>query len=142
MDFYMTFWIGTIIILTIAEVLSINLTTIWYVVSAIVALILSFFVDSFIIQFGVFALLGTLLLITTKPLLTKLLKVDEVKTNLDRVLGMEGIVTEKITKFEIGEVKVDGKKWSAISDDDIEVGTTIIVLSIDGVKLKVRKKED
>ena len=55
---------------------------------------------------------------------------------------MEGIVTEKITKFEIGEVKVDGKKWSAISDDDIEVGTTIIVLSIDGVKLKVRKKED
>ena len=142
MDFYMTFCIGTIIILTIAEVLSINLTTIWYVVSAIVALILSFFVDSFIIQFGVFALLGTLLLITTKPLLTKLLKVDEVKTNLDRVLGMEGIVTEKITKFEIGEVKVDGKKWSAISDDDIEVGTTIIVLSIDGVKLKVRKKED
>ena len=68
--------------------------------------------------------------------------VDEVKTNLDRVIGMEGIVTESITKFEIGEVKVDGKKWSAISDNDIEEGSTIVVLSIDGVKLKVRKKED
>ncbi len=142
MDFYMTFWIAAIIILTIAEILSINLTTIWYVVSAIVALILSFFVDNFIIQFGVFAVLGTILLITTKPLLTRLLKVDEVKTNLDRVIGMEGIVTESITKFEIGEVKVDGKKWSAISDNDIEEGSTIVVLSIDGVKLKVRKKED
>lgn len=142
MDFYMTFWIAAIIILTIAEILSINLTTIWYVVSAIVALILSFFDDNFIIQFGVFAVLGTILLITTKPLLTRLLKVDEVKTNLDRVIGMEGIVTESITKFEIGEVKVDGKKWSAISDNDIEEGSTIVVLSIDGVKLKVRKKED
>lgn len=142
MDFYMTFWIAAIIILTIAEILSINLTTIWYVVSAIVALILSFFVDNFIIQFGVFAVLGTILLITTKPLLTRLLKVNEVKTNLDRVIGMEGIVTESITKFEIGEVKVDGKKWSAISDNDIEEGSTIVVLSIDGVKLKVRKKED
>ena len=138
----MYFWIAVIIILTIAEILSINLTTIWYVVSAIVALILSFFVDSFLIQFGVFALLGTVLLITTKPLLTRLLKTDMVKTNLDRVIGMEGIVTEKISKFEIGEVKVDGKKWSAVSDSEIEVGTIVIVLEIDGVKLKVKRKED
>ena len=138
----MYFWIAVIIILTIAEILSINLTTIWYVISAIVALILSFFVDSFLIQFGVFAVLGTILLITTKPFLTKLLKVDEVKTNLDRVVGMEGIVTEKISKFEVGEVKVDGKKWSAVSDSEIDVGTTIVVLEINGVKLKVRKKED
>ena len=138
----MYFWIAVIIILTIAEILSINLTTIWYVISAIVALILSFFVNSFIIQFGVFALLGTILLITTKPLLTKLLKTDNVKTNLDRVIGMEGIVTEKISKFEIGEVKVDGKKWSAASDSEIEVGTIVIVLEIDGVKLKVKRKED
>ena len=138
----MYFWIAVIIILTIAEILSINLTTIWYVVSAIVALILSFFVDSFLIQFGVFALLGTVLLITTKPLLTRLLKTDKVKTNLDRVIGMEGIVTEKISKFEIGEVKVDGKKWSAVSDSEIEVGTIVIVLEIDGVKLKVKRKED
>ena len=138
----MYFWIGAIIILTIIEILSINLTTIWYVISAIVALILSFLGVDFIIQFGVFALLGTILLITTKPLLTRLFKVDQVNTNLDRVVGMEGIVTEKITKFEIGEVKVDGKKWSAKSDADIDVGTTIVVLSIDGVKLNVRKKED
>ena len=138
----MYFWIGMIIVLTIMEILSINLTTIWYVVSAIVALILSFLGVDFIVQFGVFVLLGTILLITTKPMLTRLLSVNEVKTNLDRVIGMEGIVTEKISKFELGEVKVDGKKWSAISDTDIDVGTTIVVLSIDGVKLKVRKKED
>ena len=62
----MYFWIGAIIILTIIEILSINLTTIWYVISAIVALILSFLGVDFIIQFGVFALLGTILLITTK----------------------------------------------------------------------------
>ena len=140
MDFYMTFWIAAIIILTIAEILSINLTTIWYVVSAIVALILSFFVDNFIIQFGVFAVLGTILLITTKPLLTRLLKVDEVKTNLDRVIGMEGIVTSEIAKNVVGEVKVDGKRWSAISKSKIDVGDEVIIKDIDGVKLIVEKE--
>jgi len=137
----MYFWIGVIIVLTIIEILSINLTTIWYVISAIVALILSFFGVDYSVQFGVFALLGTLLLITTKPVLTKLLKVNEAQTNLDRVIGMEGIVTESISKLNVGEVKVDGKKWSAISDTDIDVGTTIVVLNIDGVKLNVMKKE-
>ena len=54
---------------------------------------------------------------------------------------MEGVVTEEINKLKVGEVKVDGKRWSAISDEKIEVGTTIIVESIDGVKLVVRKGE-
>jgi membrane protein implicated in regulation of membrane protease activity len=74
--------------------------------------------------------------------LKKFIKVDKVKTNLDRVIGMDGIVTEDIIPFELGEVKVDGKKWSAISDEKIEKDSTIVVLDIDGVKLKVKKKEE
>ena len=55
-------WLAIIILLAIAEAMTINLVTIWYVASGIVALILSFFIDNFTIQFAVFTLLGTFLL--------------------------------------------------------------------------------
>ena len=138
----MLFWICVIIVLAIIEAISVGLTTIWFVVSGLVALIVSFFCDNFLIQFGIFVVLGIILLITTRPLLKKFIKVDNVKTNLDRVVGMEGIVTEDIIPFELGEVKVDGKKWSAIAEEKIVKDSTIVVLDIDGVKLRVKKKEE
>ena len=136
------FWLAMIVFLVIIEIASINLTTIWFVASAIVSLIVSFFCNWFLLQFGIFVVLGIILLITTRPLLLKLLKVNKVKTNLDRVIGMEGGVTEDIIPLETGEVKVDGKKWSAYSTEKLEKGTLIIVEEINGVKLSVRKKEE
>lgn len=134
-------WLAIIIILTAIELLSVNLTTIWFVASGVVALGISFLTDNYLIQFGVFVLLGVILVITTKPILVKKLKSKKEATNLDRVIGMEGIVTEKITKRENGEVKVDGKKWTACADKAIKVGETVKVLEINGVKLKVEKVE-
>ena len=52
---------------------------------------------------------------------------------------MTGIVTEKIDG-EYGEVKVDGKKWTAYSDEKIDVHEKVKVLQINGVKLKVKKE--
>jgi len=135
-------WLLIIVILTILELSTANLTTIWFVASAIIALIVSFFTDNYIIQFGVFVVLGVILLVTTRPVLQNLLKHHKVATNIDRIIGMEGIVTEKIAKNNPGEVKVDGKRWTASSDKLIKVGTTIKVLEINGVKLKVEKVEE
>ena len=55
---------------------------------------------------------------------------------------MKGIVTMDITKDNIGEVKVDGKRWSAYSDMDISKGESVKILSINSVKIKVEKWED
>ena len=63
------------------------------------------------------------------------------QTNLLEIGTGSGIATEEITKFKIGEVKVDGKRWSAISDEKIKVGETVMIDGIDGVKLIVRKGE-
>lgn len=76
---------------------------------------------------------------TTRKTLMKLFKNKNVETNLDRVVGMTGIVTEKIDG-EYGEVKVDGKKWTAYSDEQIDVHEKVKVLQINGVKLKVKKE--
>ena len=76
-------WLGVVILLTLVECMTIGLTTIWFVVSALVALIVSLTNDNFVLQFGIFVILGIFLLITTRPILLKFLKPKkEEKTNL------------------------------------------------------------
>lgn len=133
-------WIIIILVLTVLEISTVGLVSIWFIASALVSLILSFFIESFYIQFAVFVILGLILLITTRPLLAKFIKTKNSSTNLDRVIGMTGIVTEEISKNTVGEVKVDGKKWSAISNKKIAVGQEVIIKDIEGVKLIVEKE--
>ena len=132
-------WVLIIILLAIAEITTINLTTIWFVASGLVALVLSFFIDNFLIQLGVFVILGIFLLITTKSKLQSLVNEHREKTNLDRIIGMQGYVVEKITKRKNGAVKVDGKVWTAFADKTIPVDSDVKILAIEGVKLKVEK---
>ena len=115
-------WLIIIFILIVAEVSTVNLVSVWFIASGLVSLILSFFI--------------------TRKVLIKLMKAkDDTKTNLDRILDSVAVVTEPILKNEVGEVKVEGKRWSAISSDELEIGDEVIIEKIDGVKLIVRKKE-
>ena len=134
------FWLIVILVLTFIEVITINLVTIWYVASAIVALIVSFFIGDFTIQLAIFVILGTIFLFTTRKTLNKFLKEKTTKTNIDRIVGMTGIVTEDIDKNKIGAVKVDGKEWSAYADKKIEKGKNIKVLEINSTKLRVEEE--
>ena len=67
---------------------------------------------------------------------------NKIKTNIDRIIGMEGIVTEKITKNQSGEVKVDGKRWAAISNQELPVGSIVKILEINSTKLTVERMEE
>lgn len=134
-------WLGIVLLLTAIEVMTVNLTTIWFVISGIVAILLTFITDVFLIQFGTFVIVGVILLITTRPFLQNKLNEKHIRTNADRVIGMTGIVTDTITRNNSGEVKVDGKRWTAIADKKIEINTVVEVIKIEGVKLKVKEKE-
>lgn len=138
---YWIIWLLVVFLLSFIEVITVNLITIWFVASSIVALVVSFFVDSFTIQFLVFGILGIFLLLATRKSLKKIFDAEQVPTNADRVIGMTGIVTEEIKKNTVGEVKVDGKKWSAISDATIKVDEEVSIEKIDGVKLVVKKEK-
>lgn len=132
-------WLIVVVLLTIAEIMTVNLTTIWFVISGLVAIGLSFVTDNFLIQFGVFVSLGIILLIVTKPLVKKFLASKDAKTNFDRIIGMTGIVVKDIDDINSGEVKVDGKIWTSISDEPIKVNEKVEILEIRGSKIKVRK---
>ena len=134
-------WLAIAVILAVLEMSTVNLVSIWYIISSLVAMIISLFTNNIIIQISIFVLLGTLLLISTKDLVKKILP-DKVKTNIDRIIGMEGIVTVRITKKVPGEVKVDGKRWTAVSDETIPVESTVKILEINSTKLKVKRMEE
>ena len=128
------FWLGLFVVLLIIEICTINLVSIWFAIGAFVSFFVSMFTENIFIQGAVFLVVSLLTLLVTKPFIKKM-KFQNVRTNLDRVVGMEGVVTEEISKFEIGEVKVDGKRWSAKSDSSISVGDVVEIERIDGVKL-------
>ena len=134
-------WLIIAIVLGVLEVSTTNLVSIWFVLSALISMIVSLFTDSLLVQIGVFVIIGIILIPISKKLYKKI-KVSNVSTNFDRIIGMKGIVTEDITKDNIGEVKVDGKCWSAYSDTNIKKGEHVKVLSINSVKIKVEKWEE
>lgn len=136
-------WFVIFLVLLFIEIITINLVSIWFSIGALFAMITTFFTDLVQVQMLVFFVVSLLCLIMTKPVVNKLRKRKVQATNLDRVIGMSGVVTSPILPNEVGEVKVDGKRWSAISSDGvISDGEMVNIVRIDGVKLIVEKKEN
>lgn len=129
-------WLGIIFLLVILEISTVTLVSIWFIASGILALLASIFIDNVLVQFAIFVIGGIILLLTTRKFLTTKL-VKQEKTNLDRIIGMRGVVTEDIDDLVIGEVLVDGKKWSAISKSKLKKGDKVKIIKIEGVKLIV-----
>ena len=136
------FWLGMAIIFTLIEVFTAGLTTIWFAIGSIPMIFLSFLPIPFLYQVLIMLVISIVLLIFTRPFFVKKLNANKEKTNVDALLGKTALVTKKITKFEKGEVKIDGKIWTAksVSDEDLEEGTECLLQSIEGVTAIVSKK--
>ena len=133
------FWLVLFVVLALFELMTVNLVSIWFSLGALITTFVSLVTDNLMIHLAVFTISSILLLLLTKPFVKKMKKRDVIPTNLDMVIGKTGVVTVKIEKDGIGEVKVLGKKWSAYSDKDLEENYKVKVLSINGVKLKVEE---
>ena len=121
-------WIAAIIIFGIAEAATAGLVSIWFVVGAVAALVVSI-----------------LALIATRPLARKMLDKTIVPTNADRVLHHEAKVTETVdNENATGAVYIDGKTWTARSEDGniIPKGKMARIVRMEGVKLYVRESKE
>ncbi|HNX29835.1 MAG TPA: NfeD family protein [Syntrophomonadaceae bacterium] len=90
-------------------------------------------------QLLIFAFLTVLLVIFTRPLVLKLIKSNDTASNVKALIGQRGITVDEMLPLHYGQVKINGEIWTAVSSEEIEAGTLIEVLSIDGVKLVVQK---
>jgi len=135
-------WFSIVILAAIIEASTLNLSSIWFSAGALVSLIVAaIWPDAIAIQIFVFFVVSSLLLLEVRPLLKGYLKKNDIRTNSDRLVNKIAICTKAFLAGERGEVKIDGKIWTAIANEDIALNDKVEVLSIDGVKLVVRKAE-
>lgn len=134
-------WLAVVLVAIVVEAVTNDLVSLWFAVSAFVIMLVSFFWQNLVGELIVFILLTVALVITARPFLKRYLKVNEVKTNVDTVIGRIAIVTAPMEKFGRGEVKLDAAYWTAITDDNeqINIGDKVEVLAVEGVKLIVKK---
>ena len=104
-------------------------------------LLAAFGVENIVIQMAAFLAVSAVLLIVTRPLVKKYINKKSQPTNADRCIGAKAVVTEEINNLlGCGAAKVNGVEWTARSENDeiLEIGATVTVIRIDGVKLVVR----
>ena len=135
-------WLVISLFFFILEIATSGFLVFWFGIGGLIATLLSVFVNNVVIQTLVFLITSTILIIFTKPLVSKFSKPEQiVKTNAYSVEGKIGKVTKDIEPVEgRGQVIIDGETWSAKSFDDsfIPKGTEIKVESLNGVKVIVK----
>lgn len=135
-------WLAAVVVFAVAEMATTSLTTIWFAGGALVAFIMSLFDAPLWAEIVAFLVVSVVMLIFTRPVLTKVFKTGEVKTNVEGLIGTRAKVIVSIDNSqEIGYAVVNGQEWTARSaDDDIIPENEIVeVVGISGVKLIVRR---
>jgi membrane protein implicated in regulation of membrane protease activity len=142
------YWLIAVAVLLLIEILTLGLTTVWFAGGALIAFFIALAQGSFYLQMAAFILVSFLLLLFTRPVALKYFNSNRTKTNVDALIGMEGIVLEEINHAKrTGRVDVNGQEWSARQaaeeeqQENIPVGTSVVIMEVSGVKLLVKPKE-
>lgn len=133
-------WIIILVLAIIFELITYGLITIWFIPSIILTIILkSFGLNNLYIELFIVLITSSILLIFTRPIVVKLLKPKNIKTNFDRILDMEGKIIKEVKLNDFGIVKVDGKEWRCFSKKEIDKGKIVKIKKIDSNKLEVEE---
>lgn len=134
------FWAVAAAVFIVIELATYGIASIWFALGALCALVATVLGAPLWLQVVWFAIITATTLLLTRPLVRKYINGRAQPTNADRVIGMEGVVSETIDNLSgTGAVRVDGKTWSALSagGETIPSGTAVLVRAIRGVKLLV-----
>jgi len=134
------FWLLLVIIFIVIEAFTFALTSIWFAIGSLFALVVALIGIDFPIQIISFFVVSIVLLIFTRPIAKNYLHIGSEKTNIDSIIGKKAIVIKEIQSYKTGQVRIDGQIWTAksIDSDFISEGVEVEVVLIEGVKVVVR----
>ena len=139
----MILWLIVLVAALVIEAMTMGLTTIWFGGGALAAMIVELLNGSISIQVIVFLIISLVLLFYTRPIAVKHFNKKRERTNLDSVIGKTAVVTIPIHNLkETGQVMLDGKEWTARSNDSskqFDKDALVKIVSIHGVKLMVEE---
>ena len=134
------FWLIALILFGVLEAVTVGLTSIWFAVGALAALVACAADAPMLVQVVVFLGVSFLTLLLVRPLAKKFLTPRYQATNAHRVIGATALVTEEIDNLKgSGLVNISGQVWTARSAHDVVIqpGREVKVLRIEGVKVYV-----
>lgn len=135
-----TLWFLAAGLLAVIEAISLGLVSIWFAGGAVGAAVAAMLGAPLIVQVIVFLVLSAILVAVTRPLAKKRLNAKTERTNVDALIGQTGMVEEKITQYKPGQVRADGKIWTAAcTSGEIKKGAIVIIKSIKGVTIMVEE---
>ena len=134
-------WLVLMLLLLGAEAATVGLTSIWFAVGALAAMIAAALGAGIILEIILFCVVSLVCILAVRPMAQAHLNNKVEPTNADRIIGMKAVVSEEINNLTgAGAVSVDGKTWTARSETEevIPKGAVVKVLRIEGVKVFVQ----
>ena len=133
-------WLIVMVVFLIAEGATVMVISLWFAAGALVAMIAAICNLAFWLQVVLFFAVSIGLLLSLRTLVRKFFTPKLTRTNVDAVIGAQGIVLETVDNVTgAGRVKVGAMEWAARSTEGrvLEAGQRIVVDRVEGVKLFV-----
>ncbi|MDO5100862.1 MAG: NfeD family protein [Eubacteriales bacterium] len=152
-------WLIVLIAFLIAEAVTQGLTTIWFAVGALAAMLTSFVQPHPILGLIVFIVVSAICLGLTRPLANRWTQKQSVATNADRLIGSTQVASERIDRegglLQIGDIAWRVKlcppsekeqndrsdaRHTSTAVAAIEAGEEVVIDRIEGNLLWIRRK--
>lgn len=140
-------WVAVFVIAVIVEAITQEFVSIWFAVGALVSLVTTFVIPDLIwAQVLIFSFVSLIALACTRPLVRKMTQRAVRHTNVDEFVGKRVKLDKAVTKYDAGEVKLNGIIYSAILmedvEDTIEQDSIVEIVTLRGNKIVVKKLEE
>ena len=137
-------WLAITVVLSVIEIFTMGLVTIWFAAGAAVAFLLSLFGAPLFLQIGAFLVVSVVVLLLVRPIATAYFNNRLKKTNIDAIIGRKLVAKTDIDNLHgMGKVDMDGSTWIAASSVDnivINAGEEVKVVEVRGAKLIVERE--
>jgi membrane protein implicated in regulation of membrane protease activity len=138
-------WLIITVALSVIEIFTMGLVTIWFAAGAAVAFVLALIGAPVIAQIIAFLVVSVAVLVLVRPIAARHFNNRLKKTNIDAYVGRKLVAKTDIDNLHgAGKVDMDGSTWIALSSMDniiIHAGETVKVVEVKGAKLIVEREE-
>lgn len=144
LDTYVIAWVVIAVVFAALELVTTTFVSIYIALGAIGAAVVAGVGGGLGAQLGVFAALGVILLLLTRPVLKGRLEAPDIHTNVYTVVGKTGIVTLPIDNDgNTGQIRIGTELWTARTPEGttrgavIPVESRVRVVAVEGVTARV-----
>lgn len=135
-------WLFIFVLAVVVEAVTQDLVSIWFSIAALVTLCICNTIPYYI-EIVIFCIISLITLILTRPFVKKIMDRAIRYTNVDEIIGKRVVLLKKVTRFDLGEAKVNGIIYNVSLPEDvnyeIEKDEIVEIVAIKGNRVIVRE---